>query len=77
MGIARVHAHNELLALGAEISSLTTEQARLLDEKRRLEAERAYLRHPDHVRNVALNELHMQPAASERIQTIVLGEEER
>jgi hypothetical protein len=46
--------------------------SRLLDERRRLEAERAYLRHPDYIQSVAAGRLHMVPAAPEHTQTIRL-----
>ena len=74
VGVARVHLRTRVLDLGAEISDLTSEQARLLDRKRRLEAERAYLRHPDQIQEVATERLHMVPVAAERVQKIRLIE---
>jgi cell division protein FtsL len=74
VGIARVKARISVLALADEISSLTRERDELLDRKRRLEAERAYLRHPEHVRERATEDLGMIPATPERIQTIQLIE---
>jgi cell division protein FtsL len=76
VGIARVKARINVLALADEISALTKERDQLLDRKRRLQAERAYLRHPEHVRERATNELGMVPATPERIQTIQLVESE-
>ena len=77
VGIARVHAQSRVLELGGEISQLTDEQIRLLELKRRLEAERAYLRHPDQVREVATRRLGMVPVTPDRIQHIDLqGEPE-
>ena len=70
--ISRVHTRTQVLAAGAKITELTAEHARLLDEKRRLEAERAFLRHPDHVQQVALDHLAMEPAQPERIQRITV-----
>lgn len=75
VGIARVKARVNVLDLADEISSLTLERDQLLDRKRRLEAERAYLRHPEHVRARATEDLGMIPATPERIQTIKLIEE--
>jgi len=72
IGIARVHASTRVLEMGAEITELTTEQALLLDERRRLAAERAYLRHPDHIDEVARNRLQMVPIAPELVQEIRL-----
>jgi cell division protein FtsL len=78
LGIVRVSASTEVLQLGAEITELTAEQARLLDEKRRLDAERAYLRHPDHIQEVARDRLRMIPIAPVLVQTIrVVEDEER
>ena len=74
IGIARVHATTRVLELGAEITELTAEQANLLDERRRLAAERAYLRHPDHIDEVARNRLQMIPMAPDLVQKIRLQE---
>jgi cell division protein FtsL len=70
VGIARVHTRTRVLEMGAQISELTSEQARLLDDRRRLEAERAYLRHPEQVRETATTRLGMIPLPADRIQTI-------
>jgi cell division protein FtsL len=75
LGIVRVQASTEVLELGAEITELTAEQARLLDQKHRLEAERAYLRHPDHIEEVARDRLRMIPVAPVLVQTIRVVEE--
>jgi cell division protein FtsL len=72
IGIARVHATTRVLELGAEITELTAEQANLLDERRRLAAERAYLRHPDHIAEVARRHLQMIPMSPDLVQTIRL-----
>lgn len=72
VGLARVRARLALLELGEEIGDLTQEQAALLDEKRRLETERAYLRHPNRIRNFAEERLDMHPADPQRIQSIEL-----
>lgn len=72
IGIARVHATTRVLELGAEITELTAEQARLLDMRRRLAAERAYLRHPDHIDEVARTRLQMIPMSPDLVQTIRL-----
>jgi cell division protein FtsL len=69
----RVRTKAKGLELGAAIAELTHEHNRLLDEKRRLEAERAYLRHPDHIQRVAIERLHMEPVQPERIQAIRLA----
>lgn len=74
IGIARVHATTRVLELGAEITELTAEQANLLDERRRLAAERAYLRHPDHIDEVARNRLQMIPMSPDLVQKIRLQE---
>lgn len=72
VGGARVHVRNRVLELGAEISELTSEQARLMDIKRRLEAERAYLRHPDRVRDYAKDRLRLEPIAPARLHRVSL-----
>jgi cell division protein FtsL len=72
VGVARVHMRTRVLELGAEISDLTADQARLLDHRRRLEAERAYLRHPDRILELARDRLHMVPIRPERVQRIKL-----
>jgi cell division protein FtsL len=71
-GVVQVRARARVLGLGAEIAEMTGEHSRLLDERRRLEAERAYLRHPDYIQSVAAGRLHMVPAAPEHTQTIRL-----
>ena len=75
LGIVRVQASTEVLELGAEITELTAQQAQLLDQKRRLEAERAYLRHPDHIQEVARDRLRMIPMAPVLVQTIRVVED--
>lgn len=72
-GVVQVRARARVLGLGAEIAEMTGEHSHLLDERRRLEAERAYLRHPDYIHSVAASKLQMVPAAPERIQTIRLA----
>lgn len=72
VGVARVRVRNQVLELGAEISELTAEQARLMDVRRRLEAERAYLRHPDRVRDYASERLRLEPIAPQRLHRIAL-----
>ena len=74
VGIARVKARVSVLGLADEISSLTQERDELLDRKRRLEAERAFLRRPERIRERATQELGMVAATPERIQTIKLIE---
>lgn len=71
-GVVQVRARARVLGLGAEIAEMTGEHSNLLDDRRRLEAERAYLRHPDYIHSVAAKQ-HMVPAAPERIQTIRLA----
>jgi cell division protein FtsL len=77
VGVARVHMRTRVLELGAKISDLTADQARLLDHRRRLEAERAYLRNPERVLEVARDQLHMVPIRPERVQRIKLLRGER
>lgn len=77
VGLARVHMRTRVLELGEEITELTDERAKLLDHKRRLQTERAYLRHPDRIRNHASVELGMSPASADRIQRIELLEPEK
>jgi cell division protein FtsL len=72
VGMAQVHSRIEILALANEITELSEDQQRLLDRKRRLETERAYLRRPERVRAQADQRLGMQPAPPERIQRIEL-----
>ena len=76
VGLARVHMRTRVLELGEEISELTEERARLLDRKRRLQTERAYLRHPDRIRTHANVELGMTPVPPDRIQRIELREQQ-
>lgn len=73
VGLARVHVRTQVLELGQEITELTEEQARLLNRKRRLQTERAYLRHPGRVREYASTELGMKAAPADRIQRIQLS----
>ena len=73
-GLVQVRARARVLGLGSEIATMTGEHSQLLDERRRLEAERAYLRHPDSIHAVAAARLHMVPAAPERTQTIHLAD---
>lgn len=75
MGVVRVQATTRVLEVGGEITELTEEQARLLEKKRRLTAERAYLRHPDQIRDVATERLGMVPVAPELVQQIRIVEE--
>lgn len=72
VGVVQVRTRARMLELGAEIAEMTAEHGRLLDEKRRLEAERAYLRHPDYIQGVAATRLQMVPATPDRIQAIRL-----
>jgi len=71
-GVVRVQNRTAVLETGARITDLAAEHARLLDQRRRLEAERAYLRHPDHVQAIAVDRLEMVPATPDRIQKITL-----
>ena len=71
-GVVQVRARARVLGLGAEIAEMTGEHTGLLDERRRLEAERAYLRHPDYIQSVATTRLDMVPARPESMQTIRL-----
>jgi cell division protein FtsL len=70
IGIVRVHSSNEVLELGGRITELTQEQAHLSEEKRRLAAERAYLRHPEQIEDVARNKLGLVPITPELVQPI-------
>jgi cell division protein FtsL len=74
MGIVRVHASTRVLAVGGEITGLTEDQHELLEAKRRLSAERAYLRHPDTIADVARDRLGMVPIAPELVQQIRVQE---
>jgi cell division protein FtsL len=74
MGIVRVHASTRVLAVGGEITEYTEEQHSLLEEKRRLSAERAYLRHPDTIEEMARDRLGMVPIAPELVQQIRVQE---
>ncbi|MBC8067872.1 MAG: cell division protein FtsL [Deltaproteobacteria bacterium] len=69
-GIVRVRAATRVLELGAEITALTGEQAQLQADKRRLLAERAYLRHPDRIAEVARGKLGMIPVTPDLVQAI-------
>ncbi|HET6585159.1 MAG TPA: cell division protein FtsL [Nannocystaceae bacterium] len=76
-GLARVRASTRVLALGAAITELTDEQSRLQEQKRRLLAERAYLRHPDQIAEVARGKLGMVPVAPDLVQQIRVVEERK
>ena len=69
-GIAEVRARAEILERGAQLGELSAEHARLQDEKRRLEAEQAFLRHPEQVARMAAERFHMVPADPERVRQI-------
>lgn len=72
VGLAKVQAQTRVLELGGEIAELSEERARLLDRKRRLETERAYLRHPDRIRRAATEQLGMEPVPPDRLQSVEL-----
>jgi cell division protein FtsL len=72
VGLARVQSRIEVLDLANEITELSEEQQRLLDRKRRIETERAYLRRPARIGEEAAERLGMVPAPPERIQPIEL-----
>lgn len=72
VGLARVNSRIEVLQVANEITALSEEQQQLLDRKRRLETERAYLRRPARVASQAGTRLGMVPAPPERIQRIEL-----
>ena len=72
VGLARVDARLEVLQLANEITELSEDQQRLLDRKRRLETERAYLRRPARISEQARERLGMEPAPPDRIQRIEL-----
>jgi cell division protein FtsL len=72
VGLARVDSRIEILQVANEITELSEDQQRLLDRKRRLETERAYLRRPSRVGAQARERLDMEPAPPERIQRIEL-----
>lgn len=76
-GVVQVRTRARVLELGADIAELTAEHGRLLDEKRRLEAERAYLRHPDYIEEVAAGRMQMVPATPDRLQAIRLRDESK
>lgn len=72
VGLARVDSRIEILDLANEITELSEDQQRLLDRRRRLDTERAYLRRPRRVGEQASTRLGMVPAPPERIQRIEL-----
>lgn len=76
MGIVRIKSTTAVLEAGGDIADLSAQQASLLEEKRRLSAERAYLRNPQQVQSVARDELGMVPVAPELVQTIRVKQEE-
>jgi cell division protein FtsL len=73
-GIVRVRASARVLGLGAEITELTDEQSRLQERKRRLLAERAYLRHPDQIGDAARGRFGMVAVVPDLVQEIRLVE---
>lgn len=74
MGVVRIQSTTEVLEAGGDITRLSEQQAALLEEKRRLSAERAYLRNPQQVQAVARDELGMVPVAPELVQKIRVKE---
>ncbi|TPV96639.1 MAG: hypothetical protein B7733_03805 [Myxococcales bacterium FL481] len=70
VGITKVRTRVRVLELGQQITELTEQRALLLDRKRRLETERAFLRHPDRIRDEAMRRFDMIPAAPERIRRV-------
>lgn len=72
VGLARVDSRIEILQIANEITELSEQQQRLLDRKRRLETERAFLRRPARVGEQARERLGMEPAPAHRIQRIEL-----
>lgn len=74
MGIVRIQSTTAVLEAGGDITRLSEQQAMLLEEKRRLSAERAYLRNPQQVQSVARDELGMVPVAPELVQKIRVKE---
>lgn len=72
VGLARVESRIEVLDVANEITALSETQQQLLDRKRRLETERAYLRRPSRISEQAAERLGMIPAPAERIQKIEL-----
>ena len=62
VGLARVDSRIEILQVANEITDLSEDQQRLLDRKRRLETERAYLRRPARIGEQARARLGMVPA---------------
>ncbi len=74
MGIVRIQSTTAVLEAGGDITRLSEQQAMLLEEKRRLSAERAYLRNPQQVQSVARDELGMVPISPELVQKIRVKE---
>jgi cell division protein FtsL len=74
MGIVRIKSTTAVLEAGGDITKLSERQASLLEEKRRLSAERAYLRNPQQVQAVARDELGMVPVSPELVQKIRVRE---
>ncbi|MGH1342973.1 MAG: hypothetical protein ACRBN8_15530 [Nannocystales bacterium] len=74
MGIVRIQSTTAVLEAGGDITRLSEQQASLLEEKRRLSAERAYLRNPQQVQAVARDELGMVPVSPELVQKIRVRE---
>jgi cell division protein FtsL len=72
VGLARVESRIEILQLANEITDLSEDHQRLLDRKRRIETERAYLRRPARISEQARERLGMEAAPPERIQRIEL-----
>ncbi|MEM6289824.1 MAG: cell division protein FtsL [Myxococcota bacterium] len=77
MAIVRIKSTTAVLEAGGDIAKLSEQQAMLLEEKRRLSAERAYLRNPTQVQSVARDELGMVPVAPELVQKIRVKEDPR
>jgi cell division protein FtsL len=77
VGLTRVRARIQVLELAEEITQLTEKQEALLDRKRRLETERAYLRRPSRIREQALDlgMVHVPPEHIQRIRLLDADQE--
>jgi cell division protein FtsL len=73
VGIARVNARVRVLEIAGDITVLTQQHDTLLDRKRRLETERAFLRRPARIEQEA-RRLGMSVPPPERIQRIHMRE---
>ncbi|RMG98158.1 MAG: hypothetical protein D6705_07045 [Deltaproteobacteria bacterium] len=75
IGWIHVETQSRVLAVAERMARATEIHTRLVERLRLLEAERAYLRHPDRIREVALGRLGLVPPSPDAVHEIVVRED--